>query len=127
MPAQRILAFECHRECLPKRPTARSLGIEIEACTQPIEAIQNVLATVAERVVPHDRRDAEFAFPNEGFWIDREPRLAFGREHIVGVQVLMQKHGFLLRSRQRHEDVDGRNQQRLLERTFGALHFGGSA
>src|SRR5207247_5285188 len=68
-----------------------------------------------------DGRDRELALADQRLWIDGEPRLASGCEHVVPVQVLVEQHLLTLRRRKRGQRVDGRVNEPALDRPIRAL------
>jgi hypothetical protein len=79
-------------QCLNERPAAGTAAVEPELATEPIEAVEDVCATVAELRAADDRRESELALAEQGLRVDREPWFAGGAQHVSGVHVLVQEH-----------------------------------
>ena len=47
---------------------------------------------MAEFVGPNDCSDTKLSLTNKRFWIDEEPGLTLGSQHIVPVKILMDKN-----------------------------------
>jgi hypothetical protein len=47
---------------------------------------------MAEFVGPNDCSDTKLSLTNKSFWIDDEPGLTLGSQHIVPVKILMDKN-----------------------------------
>ena len=76
---------------------------------------------MAELARADDRRDPELALADQRLRVDREPRLALRRQHVVAVQVLVQQHLLALRARQLDQRLERRVEQPALERTAEPL------
>src|SRR5689334_6678891 len=76
---------------------------------------------MAELARAHDRRDPELPLAGKGLRVDRQPRLALRREHVVAVEVLVEQHLLALRARELAQRLERGVEQRALERAAEAL------
>src|SRR5262249_15877782 len=83
-------------QCLDERPAAGTAAVEPELATEPFEAMEDVLATVAELRAANDRRKSELALAQQRLRVDHEPRFPGGGQHVARMQVLMKKHRLTL-------------------------------
>jgi hypothetical protein len=75
-----------------RTPAADAAAVEPELGREPVEAVEDVFAAVAELCAADDRRHSELALALQRLRVDREPRFPDRAQHVAGVQVLMQEH-----------------------------------
>src|SRR4051812_39978125 len=116
-----VLAVERPGHRLTDRPGTRALAVEAELRAEPIQAMQSVTLGMSELERPNDRCDREFTFSEQRLRVDHEPRLAYGSEDVVAVEILMEEHLLALRLRDRGKRVDRGVHQPALDRTARAF------
>jgi hypothetical protein len=118
------LAVDAPSNRLTERPASRALAIQPQLGGQAIEAPDNGSLVVTELVGAHDRRHGELTLADNRLGIDDEPRLALRGQHVVRVEILVEKHLLALCASELFQRRDRGVDQRLLERPSGSLPVG---
>lgn len=115
------VVLPCPGERLPDRPPPRALSIEPELGCEPVETTADAPLVAAQLAAADQRCEAELALSGERLRVDHQPGLTLGREHVVGVQILVHEHLLALGRRQLAQGLEPGVEETPFERTPAAF------
>jgi hypothetical protein len=82
-------------------PATQTFSVELKFGRKLIETTPNTSASsrIVDELLPpvaDQRSGVEGTFTDERLWVDRQPRLAFGAQHVATVEILMDDHELIL-------------------------------